>query len=101
MTKAPAAVVSGIGTPICTRIDCGKPRSGMKPWCKVHLAEYQRDYEAGKEKRAALKGFNQGVDITRRSLSWEFAQHGRRAFTGTEIAFAIEHAPRPVYQAGD
>lgn len=98
MVKAPADIP---GTLICTRIDCGNPRAGTKSWCREHLSAYQLEWEAGRERRAAEKGFSQGVDIARRMLAWEFARHGRRAFTGAEIVFAIENAPRPVYQAGE
>jgi hypothetical protein len=95
------AAVSDIGTLICTRTGCGNPRAGTKPWCLEHLAGYQREYWAMKAKREAVRNFNQGVDIARRMLAWEFARHGRRAFTGAEIVYAIENAPRPVYQAGE
>jgi len=100
MVKSPPADTS-IGSLICTKLNCGKPRAGTRAFCKEHLAEYHRTYEAGRELRAAQKGFAQGVDITRRMLAWEFARHGNRSFSGKEIAFAIENAPRPVYQAGE
>ncbi len=89
---------------ICSRVNaegapCLNHATEKHPWCHACKARYQREYEAVRLAMAAEKGFRRGVEITRQMLAWEFARHGKRAFTGTEVASVVENAKRPAYQA--
>lgn len=84
-------------TATCTKDDCKEPRSGEKPWCKKHLAEYQRTYNATKEGKAEAHGYAAGVTAFRLLLSSRFQRLGSGGFTGYEVAEIVRNAqaPRP------
>lgn len=79
--------------PPCSR--CGEPREGKATWCKDCRAKYQREYVAQAAQMAANRGFEIGVKTFRAMMALEFARRGKIHFTGAEVCFAIENAPRP------
>ena len=80
---------------ICTKEGCEEPRAGAKPWCKNHLAEYQREYVKTKEGMAEGKGFAQGVAAARAEWSEHFEHQRSGMFSGYEICDLIRQAPAP------
>lgn len=46
-------------------------------------------------KRNSERAFIAGVEAMRQTLSLEFSRLGKIAFSGREVAFAVEHTPRP------
>jgi len=85
--------VNGHELPKCAK--CGGPREGKATWCRDCRAKYQREYTAQAAQIAANRGFEVGVRTFRLMMAMEFARRGKIHFSGAEVAFAIEHAPRP------
>ena len=79
----------------CTKPECDDDRSGDKPWCKKHLAEYQRDYVKTKEGMAEGKGFAEGARLMREQLATQFESQRSGMFTGYEICDLIREALPP------
>lgn len=80
----------------CTKEGCVKPRAGKKPWCKEHLAEYQREYNATKEGKAEAAGFALGAEAMRQEVVNSFAKvpAGGLMMAG-EIAAYVAGLPTP------
>lgn len=76
---------------------CGKAldTTGAPKWCKQCRADYQRDYQGGKQERAIRQGFALGVQAMRQLLAKEFDAQGGGMFSGVESAELIQRAPGP------
>jgi hypothetical protein len=79
----------------CTKKDCTEPRAGEKPWCKKHLAEYQREYMQSKEGRLEAKGFVAGVSAMREYLISQFSRFPTGSFLGVDVMKLIRGAKGP------
>ena len=86
---------------LCTKDACEEPRARDKPWCKAHLAEYQRNYAKTKEGMAEGKGFAIGVRLMRQQLAEQFGFQKSGQFSGYEIHDLILEAPSPDFDAVD
>jgi len=80
---------------LCTKEGCEDPRAGEKPWCKKHLAEYQREYVKTKEGMAEGRGFAEGVRLMREQLSTFFEGQQSGCFSGYEVCDLIRDARPP------
>ena len=80
---------------LCTKDGCEEARARDKPWCKAHLAEYQRDYSKTKEGMAEGKGFALGVRAMREQIASAFGGQGSGMFSGYEIHDLIMQADSP------
>lgn len=79
----------------CSKTGCGQPRATGKPWCKIHLAQYQRRYQVAKLNRAASKGFVRGREAMRQMVVEEFDRLGSGMFTSSEVAGYVLRMPGP------
>jgi len=79
----------------CTKPGCEEDRSGEKPWCKNHLAEYQRDYVKTKEGMAEGRGFAEGARLMKEQLATQFEAQRSGMFSGYEISDLIREALPP------
>jgi hypothetical protein len=80
---------------LCTKKGCDEPRSSEKPWCKKHLAEYQREYQANRVDKSEAHGFASGVTAMRLALVEAFNKIGANSFTGYDAAKWVLGAPSP------
>lgn len=63
---------SHVETKECSKEGCESPRSGKKPWCKEHLAEYQRNYQGTIVDMSERRGFARGVIAMRDAVIARF-----------------------------
>lgn len=83
----------------CCKCGAEMEKDARPRYCKECRSNYQRDYNALQSQMAANKGYEMGVKTFRAMMAAEFARHGKVAFSGSEVAAAIEHAPRPPWPA--
>jgi hypothetical protein len=79
----------------CRKCDALLDTENPPYWCRKCRAEYQRDYAAGKLKRAEARGFAAGVEAFRELLITEFDRLRISGFEGGEVAALIQQAPGP------
>jgi len=83
----------------CSKCSTTLDTEGYPKWCKACRAKYKREYESLKGDMAASRGFSQGVEAMAQTLALEFGRKGPAMVSCSEVAGAIQVAPRPRYQA--
>lgn len=82
----------------CPRCQTRPATAGRNRWCNECNAEYQREYQAGREERAGSRGFTRGVEAMRQAVQQHFEQFRFAHFAGLEISKMTGTIPAPRFQ---
>lgn len=82
----------------CPRCKTRPATAGRNRWCSECNAEYQREYQAGREDRAEGRGFARGIESMRQAVQAHFEQFRFAHFAGLEISKMVGTIPAPRFQ---